>query len=131
MNYKKVKEINEKRVVLTNEMLNLALKVSPAMDLDEMSVIQTEIDVIRDQLNALPTLEDAAYRTIMHHYLCTVTFEGGTRRTFDLKVADPTDEKVRLEAIERAVSNSKISGEPQAEEDVVFVEYKETGYLIY
>lgn len=60
MNYKKVEEVNAKRLALANEMMILAAKVSPAMDLEEMDVIQTEIALLREEHDALPTLEDVA-----------------------------------------------------------------------
>ncbi|KQY90954.1 hypothetical protein ASD24_24465 [Paenibacillus sp. Root52] len=131
MNYKAVEKINTKRLALINEMTILALKVSPVMGIEEMAVIQTEIDLVRDELNALPTLEDAAHgKKLVHHYLCTVTFKDGYR-TFDLKVEDPDDDKVRAMAIERAISNSQLNGPPQTKDNVVSVKYRETGYLIY
>ncbi|MDR6726090.1 hypothetical protein J2W91_004596 [Paenibacillus amylolyticus] len=46
MNYKKVEEVNRKRTALANQMLILAAKISPAMDLKEMDVIQTEIALL-------------------------------------------------------------------------------------
>lgn len=45
-------------------MMILAAKISPAMDLEEMDVIQTEIALLREQHDALPTVEDIANERI-------------------------------------------------------------------
>lgn len=60
MIYKKFEEVNAKRLALANEMMILAAKVSPAMDLEEMDVIHAEISLLREQHDALPTPDEIA-----------------------------------------------------------------------
>ncbi|KGP85285.1 MULTISPECIES: hypothetical protein [unclassified Paenibacillus] len=74
MNYKKVEEVNAKRLALANEMMILAAKVSPAMDLEEMDVIQTEIALLREQHDALPTLEDIANERLISEKLIDLVY---------------------------------------------------------
>lgn len=51
--------IMKKRLALDNEMMILAAKVSPAMDLEEMDVILAEIALLREEHDALdlPTVD--------------------------------------------------------------------------
>lgn len=55
MNYQ---EIKTERVVLMDKMRDLGLKINLVIDPKEKDMIQTEMNLIRDQLNALSKLED-------------------------------------------------------------------------